>query len=135
MQWGGDGRLYAGKVELVTEENPRWSARLVYAEVNPENQRINKAATLKGVQLAWSGDVTSTVRLSTSVRYTDASHSDDLGASMGINYHLVLVCRRRRRFSPPRRASSQCKAGQRQRQGDDQQHPQQGINRVNAVVL
>lgn len=93
---GGYGRLYAGKVELVTEEDRRWSARLIYAEVNPKNQRINKAFphddTLKGVQLGWSGDVMPTVRLSTSVWYTDANHSDsdDLGASMGIELPFSL---------------------------------------------
>ena len=93
---GGDGRLYAGKAELVTEEERRWSARLIYAEVNPKNQRINKAFphadTLKGVQLGWSGDAMPTVRLSTSVWYTDANHSDsdDLGASMGIELPFSL---------------------------------------------
>lgn len=93
---GGDGRLYAGKVELVTEENQRWSARLVYAEVNPKNQRINKAFphadTLKGVQLGWSGDVMPTVRLNTSMWYTDANHSasDDVGASIGIELPFSL---------------------------------------------
>jgi hypothetical protein len=49
---GGDGQLVAGKVELITEDNQRWSTRLVYAKVNPENQSINKAFphadTLKG---------------------------------------------------------------------------------------
>ncbi len=40
---GGDGQLIAGKVELITEDNQRWSTRLVYAKVNPENQSINKA--------------------------------------------------------------------------------------------
>ncbi|MBZ7673423.1 capsule assembly Wzi family protein [Klebsiella grimontii] len=93
---GGDGRLYAGKVELITEENQRWSARLVYAEVNPKNQRINKAFpradTLKGVQLGWSGDVMPTVRLNTSVWYTDANHSasDDVGASIGVELPFSL---------------------------------------------
>jgi hypothetical protein len=93
---GGDGRLYAGKAELVTEEERRWSARLIYAEVTPKNQRINKAFphadTLKGVQLGWSGDVMPTVHLSTSVWYTDANHSDsdDLGASMGIELPFRL---------------------------------------------
>ncbi len=40
---GGDGQLVAGKVELITEDNQRWSTRIVYAKVNPENQSINKA--------------------------------------------------------------------------------------------
>ncbi len=56
---GGDGQLITGKIELITEDNQRWSTRLVYAKVNPENQSINKAFphadTLKGVQLGWSG--------------------------------------------------------------------------------
>lgn len=83
-------RLRALKADM------RWSARLIYAEVTPKNQRINKAFphadTLKGVQLGWSGDVMPTVRLSTSVWYTDANHSDsdDLGASMGIELPFSL---------------------------------------------
>ena len=93
---GGDGQLFAGKVELVTENNQRWSARLAYAKVNPENQSINKAFprsdTLKGVQLGWSGDVYKSVRLNTSLWYTDAdnSDSDDVGASAGIEIPFNL---------------------------------------------
>ena len=93
---GGDGQLFAGKVELVTEDNQRWSARLAYAKVNPENQSINKAFprsdTLKGVQLGWSGDVYKSVRLNTSLWYTDADNSDtdDVGASAGIEIPFNL---------------------------------------------
>ncbi|HBQ7654371.1 capsule assembly Wzi family protein [Klebsiella sp. CN_Kp105] len=87
---GGDGQLIAGKVELITEDNQRWSTRLVYAKVNPEEQFYNKAFphtdTLKGVQMGWSGDVYQSVRLNTSLWYTNAnnSDSDDVGASAGI---------------------------------------------------
>ncbi|EPY1263430.1 capsule assembly Wzi family protein, partial [Klebsiella pneumoniae] len=93
---GGDGQLIAGKIELITEDNERWSTRLVYAKVNPENQPINKAFphadTLKGVQLGWSGDVYQSVRLSTSLWYTNAnnSDSDDVGASAGIEIPFSL---------------------------------------------
>lgn len=93
---GGDGQLFAGKVELITEDNQRWSTRLVYAKVNPENQSINKAFphadTLKGVQLGWSGDVYQSVRLNTSLWYTNAnnSDSDDVGASAGIEIPFSL---------------------------------------------
>lgn len=93
---GGDGQLYAGKVELVTEDNQRWSARLAYAKVNPKSQSINKAFpqsdTLKGVQLGWSGDVYKSVRLNTSLWYTgaDNSDSDDVGASAGIEIPFNL---------------------------------------------
>ena len=93
---GGDGQLIASKVELVTEDNQRWSARLAYAKVNPRNQRINKAFpqsdTLKGVQLGWSGDIYKSVRLNTSLWYTDAdnSDSDDVGASAGIEIPFNL---------------------------------------------
>ncbi|EMO0471154.1 capsule assembly Wzi family protein [Pluralibacter gergoviae] len=93
---GGDGRLLAGKIELVTEDNQRWSTRLVYAKVNPKDQRINKAFphsdTLKGVQLGWSGDVYQSIRLNTSLWYTDNDHStaDDVGASAGIEIPLSL---------------------------------------------
>lgn len=80
----------------MTENNQRWSARLAYAKVNPENQSINKAFprsdTLKGVQLGWSGDVYKSVRLNTSLWYTDAdnSDSDDVGASAGIEIPFNL---------------------------------------------
>lgn len=93
---GGDGQLIAGKIELITEDNQRWSTRLVYAKVNPENQSINKAFphadTLKGVQLGWSGDVYQSVRLNTSLWYTNAnnSDSDDVGASAGIEIPFSL---------------------------------------------
>lgn len=93
---GGDGRLLSGKVELVTEDNQRWSTRLMYAKVNPENQIINKAFPysdkLKGVQLGWSDDVYKSLRFKSSLWYTDASHSDanDLGASAGIEIPLNL---------------------------------------------
>ncbi len=40
---GGDGQLIAGRLELITDDNQRWSTRLVYAKVNPENQSINKS--------------------------------------------------------------------------------------------
>lgn len=93
---GGDGQLIAGKVELITEDNQRWSTRLVYAKVNPENQSINKAFphadTLKGVQLGWSGDVYQSVRVKTSLWYTDAnnSDSDDVGGSAEIEIPFSL---------------------------------------------
>ncbi len=58
---GGDGRMLVGKTELVTEDNQRWSARLFWAEVNPNNQTQNRtfphADTLKGVTLGWGGDI------------------------------------------------------------------------------
>ncbi|PLL18869.1 capsule assembly Wzi family protein, partial [Klebsiella michiganensis] len=93
---GGDGQLYAGKIELVMEDNQRWSARLAYAKVNPRSQKINKAFpqsdTLKGVQLGWSGDVYKSVRLITSLWYTDAENSDsnDVGASAGVEIPFDL---------------------------------------------
>lgn len=85
---GGDGRLLAGKVELATEDSQRWSARLVYARVNPESQEINQAFprsdTLTGLQLGWSGDVYRSARLKVGVWYTEANHSDnDAGLGVG----------------------------------------------------
>ncbi|MBS0876908.1 capsule assembly Wzi family protein [Tatumella sp. JGM100] len=93
---GGDGRLLAAKTELVTEDNQRWSVRMFYARVNPENQRINRAFphadTLKGVQLGWGGAVYKSVRLNLSSWYTDASHNDnnDLGASAALEIPFQL---------------------------------------------
>ena len=92
--WGGMDSY--SRVELVTEENQRWSARLAYAKVNPKNQSINNAFpysdTLKGVQLGWSGDVYKSVRLNTSLWYTDADHSDsdDVGLSADIEIPFNL---------------------------------------------
>ncbi|MCP5810300.1 capsule assembly Wzi family protein, partial [Klebsiella pneumoniae] len=50
------------------------------------------ADTLKGVQLGWSGDVYQSVRLNTSLWYTNAnnSDSDDVGASAGIEIPFSL---------------------------------------------
>lgn len=93
---GGDGRLLATKAELVTEDNQRWSVRMFYAKVNPENQRINyafpHADTLKGVQLGWGGDVYKSVRLNLLSWYTDANHNDnnDLGASASLEVPFNL---------------------------------------------
>lgn len=85
---GGDGRLLAGKVELATEDSQRWSARLVYARVNPESADINRAFpqsdTLTGLQLGWSGDVYRSARLKVGVWYTEANQSDnDAGLGVG----------------------------------------------------
>ena len=85
---GGDGRLLAGRVELATEAGQRWSARLVYARVNPESDEINHAFprsdTLTGLQLGWSGDVYRSVRVKVGVWYTEADKSDnDAGVGVG----------------------------------------------------
>ncbi|MFC6378013.1 capsule assembly Wzi family protein [Tatumella terrea] len=93
---GGDGRLLAAKTELVTEDNQRWSLRMFYAKVNPDNQSINRAFphadTLKGVQAGWSGDVYKSVRLNLGTWYTDANHNDnnDLGASAALEIPFNL---------------------------------------------
>ncbi|HAO0395733.1 TPA: capsule assembly Wzi family protein [Escherichia coli] len=93
---GGDGKLYAGRAELITENNQRWGTRLVYAKVNPGNQSVNRAFpvqdTLKGIQLEWSGDVYQSVRLNTSLWYTRSRHSrsDDIGAGAGIEIPFEL---------------------------------------------
>ena len=59
MRWAEMVNLLLVKIELITEDNQRWSTRPVYAKVNPENQSINKAFphadTPKGLQLGWSG--------------------------------------------------------------------------------
>jgi hypothetical protein len=39
MLWGAMATI-AGKVELVTEDNQRWSTRLVYAKVNPKISQL-----------------------------------------------------------------------------------------------
>jgi hypothetical protein len=93
---GGDGQLLAAKTELVTEDNQRWSIRVAYAKVNPENQVINKAFPhadkLKGVQLGWGGDVYRSVRLNLGLWYTDANKSDSnyVGASAQLDIPLNL---------------------------------------------
>lgn len=87
---GGDGQALSGKVELVLEDGQRWSTRLMYAKVNPQNQSINKAFprsdTLKGIELGWGYDFDSQIRLNTYLWYTDSRHStlDDVGASLGV---------------------------------------------------
>jgi hypothetical protein len=44
---GGDGQLFAGKVELITEDNQRWSTRLVYAKVNPKINQLIKHSLIQ----------------------------------------------------------------------------------------
>lgn len=93
---GGDGRLFASKAELVTEDDQRWSVRVFYAKVNPENQRINRAFpqadTLKGVQFGWGSDIYKSVRLNVASWYTDAAHNqgNDVGVSMAVDIPLNL---------------------------------------------
>nr|WP_323809117.1 hypothetical protein [Klebsiella pneumoniae] len=94
---GGDGQLVAGKVELITEDNQRWSTRsgftpkLTGESVDQQSVPLMRD-TLKGVQLGWSGDVYQSVRLNTSLWYTNAnnSDSDDVRASAGIEIPFSL---------------------------------------------
>lgn len=93
---GGDGQLLAAKTEWVTEDNQRWSVRIAYAKVNPEDQIVNKAFPhadkLKGVQLGWGEDVYRDVRMNLGTWYTDANKSDrnDVGASVQLDIPLDL---------------------------------------------
>ncbi|MDK9358869.1 capsule assembly Wzi family protein [Lelliottia sp. V106_10] len=92
---GGDGRLLAARTELVAENGQRWSARVVYARVNPESEEINQdfpdADTLKGIQLSWSGDIYRSVRLTAGVWYTASQHDDsDAGIGAGVEIPLDL---------------------------------------------
>jgi len=85
---GGDGRLLAARVEIATENDQRWSARLTHAIVNPQSDEINRAFpqsdTLTGIQLGWNGAVYQAARLKLGLWYTEASHSDnDAGVSVG----------------------------------------------------
>ncbi|MBL1627328.1 capsule assembly Wzi family protein, partial [Klebsiella pneumoniae] len=56
------------------------------------NKALPHSETWKGVQLGWSGDVYQSVRLNTSLWYTNANHSDsdDVGASAGIEIPFSL---------------------------------------------
>ncbi|EHD19937.1 MULTISPECIES: capsule assembly Wzi family protein [Brenneria] len=93
---GGDGRILSGKVELALDDGQRWSTRLTYAKVNPEDQSINKAFpradTLKGIELGWGYDFQSKVKFDTSLWYTnsDNSVSDDFGAGLGVEIPINL---------------------------------------------
>ncbi|WP_236840256.1 capsule assembly Wzi family protein [Brenneria goodwinii] len=93
---GGDGRILSGKVELALDDGQRWSTRVTYARVNPNDQSINKAFpqsdTLKGVELGWGYDFQSKVKFDTSVWYTDSnnSSSDDLGAGLSVEIPINL---------------------------------------------
>ncbi|WP_413514379.1 capsule assembly Wzi family protein [Serratia proteamaculans] len=91
---GGDGQMLSGRVEMVLDDGQRWSTRLVYAKVNPNNQTVNKAFpksdTLKGIQLGWGYNFDSQVKFDTSLWYTDnnASTADDVGA--GISFEVPI---------------------------------------------
>ncbi len=91
---GGDGQMLSGRVEMVLDDGQRWSTRLVYAKVNPNNQTVNqafpKSDTLKGIQLGWGYNFASQVKFDTSLWYTDnnASTADDVGA--GISFEVPI---------------------------------------------
>jgi len=93
---GGDGTILSGRLELVQEDGQRWSTRLVYAKVNPESLRINKAFpksdTLKGIQAGWGYNFDSKVKFDTSVWYTHSktNTNDDVGASLGFEIPINL---------------------------------------------
>lgn len=91
---GGDAQLYAGRIERVSENNQRWSARLIYAKVNPESQPINKvfprSDRLKGIELGWHGDVYQSIRLSASLWFIRARHSEHDNAGVGAGIEIPL---------------------------------------------
>lgn len=93
---GGDGQMLSGRVEMVLDDGQRWSTRLVYAKVNPNNQSINQAFprsdTLKGIQLGWGYNFDSQVKFDTSLWYTDNNHStaDDVGAGISLEVPINL---------------------------------------------
>lgn len=93
---GGDGQMLSGRVELVLDDGQRWSTRLVYAKVNPNNQSINqafpKSDTLKGIQLGWGYTFTHQVKFDTSLWYTDNNNStaDDVGAGVSMAVPINL---------------------------------------------
>ncbi|WP_140920549.1 capsule assembly Wzi family protein [Limnobaculum xujianqingii] len=93
---GGGGSAISGKVELVLEEGQRWSTRVMYARVNPQNQKINHAFprsdTLKGIELGWGYNFDSKVRLNTYIWYTDSDHNsqDNIGAKLGVEIPINL---------------------------------------------
>ena len=79
--------------EVAVESGAGAEASIADADYSAAGAKVgSRADTLKGVQLGWSGDVMPTVRLNTSVWYTDANHSasDDVGASIGIELPLSL---------------------------------------------
>ena len=93
---GGDGQMLSGRVEMVLDDGQRWSTRLVYAKVNPNNQSINQAFprsdTLKGIQLGWGYNFDSQVKFDSSLWYTDNNHStaDDVGAGISLEVPINL---------------------------------------------
>nr|WP_223881698.1 capsule assembly Wzi family protein [Affinibrenneria salicis] len=93
---GGDAQTLSGRVELALDDGQRWSTRMMYAKVNPRNQRINqafpRADTLKGIELGWGYDFQSKVKFDTRLWYTDSDHStsDDVGAGVGIEIPINL---------------------------------------------
>ncbi|MWP21088.1 capsule assembly Wzi family protein, partial [Escherichia coli] len=93
---GGDGQLYAARIERVSKNNQRWNIRLIYAKVNPESQSINKvfphSDRLKGIELGWRGDVYHSIRLNSSLWFIRARHSkhDNAGVGVGIEIPFNL---------------------------------------------
>lgn len=88
---GGDGTRFSAKVELVLENEQRFSTRLVWARVNRESQAINSrypyADTLKGAELGWSAPVSKRLTLALGAWYVDSStQKNDVGIAAKLDF-------------------------------------------------
>lgn len=88
---GGDGTRYSVKTDVVLENEQRLSARLMWARVNRDSLRINKAYpqadTLKGAELGWSVPVSPRVTVGSAVWFTDRdSASHDTGIAVKLSF-------------------------------------------------
>lgn len=91
---GGDGQLVATKLEFVTENNNRWSSRLMYAKVNDDNQDFNfahpKKDTLKYVNIGWHGYIFYPAQITTLLWYENTIYHDEFGFNLQLDLALFL---------------------------------------------
>lgn len=86
---GGDGKTAAASAEMVLNDKNRINARVFWAEVNPDNQAINRAFpradNLYGVSLGWTGRITPEIKLSPSFWYTKGNYGHNDGVALTVD--------------------------------------------------
>lgn len=92
---GGDGEIISTKVEYVTDTDYRYSARLLYAEVNPLDQKENVGFPVSehifGAELGLAGQLfTPDLKLKSTLWYNSSNQqsSDDIGLMVNFEYRF-----------------------------------------------
>jgi hypothetical protein len=85
---GGDGKTASASGEIVLDNKNRINARLFWADVNVNSESINqaflRADTLYGTSVGWTGQVTSKVKLGTTLWYTKGNYGHNDGVAFNV---------------------------------------------------